>query len=119
MKKDGKYRFSLQFGSETEEQRNVGELLERLGNRKSTVIVAAVEEYMNKHPELLGGENKIVVRISSGVSRDEVELMLQSMVDKKLASLRLSESTTPEGERPTEEPDDNISEMLDNLDYFI
>ena len=31
MKKDGKYRFSLQFGADSEEQVKAGELLERLG----------------------------------------------------------------------------------------
>lgn len=51
MKKDGKYRFSLQFGAETEEQQSVGELLERLGNRKSAVVVAAVSDYILAHPE--------------------------------------------------------------------
>ena len=42
MKKDGKYRFTLQFPAVTEEQIAVGELLESLGNRKSALVVAAV-----------------------------------------------------------------------------
>lgn len=50
MKKDGKYRFSLQFPDETSEQHEVGDLLDRLGNRKSAVVVAAVGEYMLSHP---------------------------------------------------------------------
>ena len=47
MKRDGKYRFSLQFGSETREQMQAGELLERLGNRKSAVVIAALNAYMD------------------------------------------------------------------------
>ena len=35
MKKDGKYRFSLQFSSDTPENMKIGELLERLGNKKA------------------------------------------------------------------------------------
>ena len=31
MKRDGRYRFSLQFGAETESQVRAGELLEKLG----------------------------------------------------------------------------------------
>ena len=31
MKKDGKYRFTLQFGADSEDQIRVGELLEKLG----------------------------------------------------------------------------------------
>lgn len=53
MRKNGKYRFSLQFPAETEEQIQAGELLERLGNRKSAVVVAALGEYLAAHPALL------------------------------------------------------------------
>ena len=35
MKKDGKYRYSLQFGMSSEEEIRAGELLESLGNKKS------------------------------------------------------------------------------------
>ena len=52
MKKDGKYRFSLQFGSETEAEQMAGEFLERLGNKKSTIVVAAINEYLASHPQL-------------------------------------------------------------------
>lgn len=38
MKKDGRYRFTLQFGSDSEEQIRVGEFLESLGNKKSAVM---------------------------------------------------------------------------------
>ena len=52
MKKDGKYRFTLQFGSESDEEYRAGEFLEHLGNKKSAVIVAALNEYLTSHPEL-------------------------------------------------------------------
>ena len=52
MKKDGKYRFSLQFGADSEEQVKAGELLERLGNKKSAVVVAALNDYLNSNPDL-------------------------------------------------------------------
>ena len=50
MKKDGRYRYTLQFGMESEEQIRAGELLEKLGNGKSTIIVAALNEYLDSHP---------------------------------------------------------------------
>lgn len=52
MKRDGRYRFSLQFGAETESQVRAGELLEKLGNKKSAVVVAALDAYLETHPEL-------------------------------------------------------------------
>ena len=46
MKKNGKYRFSLQFPNESEVQKTVGDFLERMGNRKSALIVQALWEYL-------------------------------------------------------------------------
>ena len=51
MKKNGKYRFSLQFPNESEVQKTVGDFLERMGNRKSSFIVLALWEYLQNHPE--------------------------------------------------------------------
>ena len=53
MKRDGKYRFSLQFPALTEQQIKVGDALERMGNRKSNIIVDAVSKYIDAHPELI------------------------------------------------------------------
>ena len=55
MRKDGKYRFTLQFSADNEDQIRVGELLENLGNRKSTVIISALSDYIDTHPELQSG----------------------------------------------------------------
>ena len=52
MIKDGKYRYTLQFGMESVEEQRAGELLENMGNKKSPVIVAALNEYLDRHPEL-------------------------------------------------------------------
>lgn len=62
VKKDGKYRFSLQFGSETDEEYRAGEFLEHLGNKKSAVIIAALNEYLLSHPELQSPYCKIEVK---------------------------------------------------------
>ena len=53
MKKDGRYRFTLQFAMDSEENVRAGELLERLGNKKSRVVVAALNALADDHPERL------------------------------------------------------------------
>ena len=53
MKKNGIYRYSLQWAENTEEKIRAGELLERLGNRKSTVVIAALNAYMDVPPRAL------------------------------------------------------------------
>lgn len=42
---DNKFRFSLQWGSDSAEKIQAGKLLERLGNKKSEFVVMAVAEY--------------------------------------------------------------------------
>ena len=48
---DNKYRYSLQWDAFSEEQIRAGQLMERLGNHKSKVVVPALIEYMERHPE--------------------------------------------------------------------
>ena len=73
MKKDGKYRYSLQFDAITDEQIQVGELLEKLGNRKSAIIVPALFEYIKRHPEITEDHAKIKVQVEPSIKRAELE----------------------------------------------
>lgn len=119
MKKDGKYRFSLQFAADTEEQVKAGELLERLGNKKSSVIVMALNEYLSAHPELQNADCKIEVKIASGYNQDRIEQMIRTMVEEKLAAFQASRGA--EGASAEAIPDvldDDVAQMLDNLDLF-
>ena len=51
MRRDDKFRFSLQWSADTEERARVGTLLDRMGNKKSDFIVMAIMEYLQRHPE--------------------------------------------------------------------
>ena len=88
MKRDGKYRFSLQFGSETREQVQAGELLERLGNRKSAVVIAALNAYIAAHPEL-AEPAPVSVKIDGGIRREALEQMIRSIIDERIANGQL------------------------------
>lgn len=123
MKKDGRYRFTLQFGSDTEEQIKAGELLERLGNRKSTIIVEALNEYLFSHPELLDSHSKVEVKVAAGYSQTQIEQIIKKMVDDRIANLQLDriQKDTSQDQIP-DIPDtleDDIGQMLDNLDLFL
>ena len=85
MKKDGKYRFSLQFSSDTPENMQIGELLERLGNKKSRVIISALTEYLQKHPQLSEESCKIEIR-ATGYDWEKVEEFIRKLIDEKLSS---------------------------------
>ena len=126
MKKDGKYRFSLQFSSATEENRMVGELLERMGNRKSILIVDAVREYLLHHPELQEENCKIEISITTVKTPENLEHLVRQMVEEKIAlyqtdstGYRSVESVEKVPQAETEDNrEEDISQMLDNLDFF-
>lgn len=118
MKKDGKYRFSLQFGSDSDEEYRAGEFLEHLGNKKSIVIVAALNEYLASHPELQSPYCKIEVKVGSNISREKLEQIIRNMVEEKMAMLQLSGTATPRVEHVPEALEQDVATMLDNLDLF-
>ena len=51
--KDGSfYRYNIKFPGKTELEIRAGEFLETLGRKKSSVIITALNEYLDHHPEL-------------------------------------------------------------------
>ena len=114
MKKDGHYRFNLQFPAETDEQIQVGELLERLGNRKSAVVVAALGEYLAAHPALCSPECKVEIHTAQAVRPDELQAMIERMLNEKIGAPRFQEAEVQSAPDIT----GDISEMLDNMDIF-
>ena len=118
MKKDGKYRYTLQFGSQSDDECKAGELLERLGNKKSAVIIAALNEYMISHPELQSPYCKIEIKVGSTLNQDRVEQIVRSIVEEKLSMLQLSGTATPKAENISDTIEKDVVTMLDNLDLF-
>lgn len=117
MKKDGRYRFSLQFPSETETQKRVGELLERAGNRKSAIVVEAVNAYIGLHPELLSEKDRVTIYVRSEYGKEQIEQIVRRLIEERLAEtpfIRGSEQGSPDQTGL----EDDITQMLDNLDFF-
>lgn len=114
MKKDGKYRFSLQFPAESEEQIEAGELLERLGNRKSAVVVAALSEFLLAHSELRNPECIVEIKAAQAVRSSQLQEMIERMLNE-----RMKKNSPLFYERPSDSSvSEEISEMLDNIDNF-
>jgi len=117
VKTPDKFRFSLQWGAETVEKIQAGDFLESLGNRKSEFIVIAVTEYLNMHPEALDTGRKPKVIIKPIYTREQVEAMIRSIMEEKMASSahQLRKSGDMD-EIPADDQD--VDEMLKNLDLF-
>lgn len=119
MKKDGKYRFTLQFGADSEERIRVGEFLESLGNKKSAVMVDVLNEYLASHPELQKEHCKIEVKVTSGYNQERMEQIIRQIVEEQIAKMQPGEipAGTPQDEIAGTMEDD-IAQMLENLDLF-
>ena len=116
MRKDGKYRFTLQFSADNEDQIRVGELV---GNRKSTVIISALSDYIDTHPELQSGYSKIEVKVAPAFDRSQMERLIRSIVEEKLSELHTTETIADTSMSGTSEAlEEDITKMLDNLDMF-
>lgn len=122
MKKDDKYRFSLQFCSGTEEQTQAGELLERLGNKKSTVVVAALTAYIKNHPELEAKNAKVNLCISQEIKRESLENMIREIVEERFSEYIQNSNEETSGSLsniPSAEVlQSDIADMISNLNLF-
>lgn len=117
MKKDGKYRFSLQFGADTEEQIRAGELLERLGNKKSQILVDALNEYLETHPELEKQDAAVRLKLTPVYDRAKIEQIVKEIMENRMGVPKDSTGIQPVCSEETNIIDD-ISEMLDNIAAF-
>lgn len=122
MRRDDKYRFSLGWGRDTAEKIAVGDLLEKLKNRKSDLIVQAVWEYIGNHPEVMAENAKIVITVQSTPTDEQTFAKIQSMIDASLENLKSTlklqagQTESKEKNEPTEQ---DLDDMLKNLDIFI
>ncbi len=118
MKKDGKYRFSLQFGAVSEEQIRAGELLERLGNKKSQIVVAALNEYMTAHPELGNRDCKLEIISSFAYNQEDIKRIVEDVIKSRFENIRAPNNMEYDAGTMQENIAGDISQMLDNIDLF-
>ena len=85
MIKDGKYRYTLQFGMNTVEERQAGQFLEQLGNKKSPIIVAALNKYLEENPGLLDSQVSVQVHVS-GLDSQMLEDTIRKLIEERLGS---------------------------------
>lgn len=116
MRKNGSYRFSLQFPAKTDDQIRVGELLEHMGNRKSAVIVVALTAFIDSHPELLTDKAILLSNAFPFSQKPSAEIPHPTITDQ------VSFPPRPSREAPitlgTSYMDRCVDSMLENLSAF-
>ena len=124
MRRDDKYRFSLSWGRDTAEKIAVGDLLEKLKNRKSDLIVQAVWEYIGNHPEVMAENAKIVITVQSTPTDEQTLAKIQQMIDASVERLKDSMKFQIQQEKQVEQVAPTVlnlkdlDDMLDNLTIF-
>ena len=119
MKTNDKYRFSLQWSTETTEKVQAGEFINSLGNRKSEFIVTAVTEYITAHPEVQINGQKPQVLIKPSFTHAELEEMVRAVVAENIPNT-LPQKPVKVDTAAEPVPDEaDIAAMLDNLDAFL
>ena len=124
MRRDEKYRFSLSWGRDTAEKIAVGDLLEKLKNRKSDLIVQAVWEYIGNHPEVMAENAKIVITVQSTPTDEQTLAKIQQMIDASVERLKdsmkfqIQQEKQVEQVAPTVLNQKDLDDMLDNLTIF-
>ena len=124
MRRDDKYRFSLSWGRDTAEKIAVGDLLEKLKNRKSDLIVQAVWEYIGNHPEVMAENAKIVITVQSTPTDEQTLAKIQQMIDASVERLKdsmkfqIQQEKQVEQVAPTVLNQKDLDDMLDNLTKF-
>ena len=124
MRRDDKYRFSLSWGRDTAEKIAVGDLLEKLKNHKSDLIVQAVWEYIGNHPEVMAENAKIVITVQSTPTDEQTLAKIQQMIDASVERLKdsmkfqIQQEKQVEQAAPTVLNQKDLDDMLDNLTIF-
>ena len=103
---------------DTEEERRAGTFLERLGNRKSPFIVAAINELLQNHPELCEDQSEVHFTVS-GIDPRMLEAKIRQIIDERFGT------TNPVSLQPnictsktTKQVSDDILDMLNDLECF-
>lgn len=118
MIKDGKFRFTLQFGMNTDEEQRAGNLLEQLGKKKSPVVVAALNKYMTEHPEILSGRGNIQLHVSAPDTKQLEEMVRRLVAEMMESSNHLADSEQKTIPKSVNQVSNDILDMIADLDIF-
>lgn len=116
MKSDNKYRFSLSWGMDTEDQLLAGAFLESMGNRKSRFIVGLVCDYLNGHPEI-SDSNAVKLVLASPSAGKMLEEKIREMVQQEMAGHTVIRDGAVQSEAKTPAADD-VADMAKNLEVW-
>jgi len=123
LRRNDKFRFSLQWSADTQERLQAGDLLERLGNKKSDFIVMAVTDYVQRHPDIALPGSKVKITLQATQTREQTLEMVRDMAKAALEELLADRSIVLAADSRQSDEDPGPSEkdldaMLAGLNFF-
>ena len=123
LRRDDRFRFSLQWRADTEEKARVGALLEQLGNKKSDFIVIAIIDYLQRHPEMDIPGAKVKITYQPLHTKEQLLAMVREMVKTSVGEFLEGKAvTTADDSLPPEMPsgpsEQDIDAMVASLKLF-
>ena len=97
---------------------HVDQFLEQLGNKKSPIIVAALNKYLEDNPGLLDGRVRIQVHVSDLNTRMLEDKIRQLIEERLTSSVPLPTQAAANPRENVEQVSADILEMLNDLDSF-
>ena len=123
LRRDDRFRFSLQWRADTEEKARVGALIEQLGNKKSDFIVMAVMDYLQRHPDMDIPGAKIKITYQPLHTKEQLLAMVRDIVKTSVGEF-LSGNTVASTQRsqspemPLGPSEQDIDAMVASLKLF-
>ena len=103
---------------DTAEEQQAGQFLAQLGTKKSTIIVAALNKYLENNPELLDSRVRVQVHVS-GPDPRMLEDKIRQLIEERLSSgIPLPTQAAANPHANVEQVSADILEMLNDLDSF-
>lgn len=118
MKTSDGYRFNLQFKNLSDAQRQVGDFLEWQGNKKSEIIVTAMVEFLQAHPELLNADNPVKVITTYGFSEETLNQRIEAMVRKVAGQITATPEKIEAAISSKITKDNALDILMDGLEMF-
>ena len=92
--------------------------MEKLGNKKSAGVVAALNEYLEQHPEAKSETLRIRVEQESSLRKEKLEQFIRSLVREQIEKANISADRRLSEPKEEQQLEDDIAQMLENLDLF-
>ena len=100
---------------DSEAEIRAGEILEKLGNKKSKILIAALNEYASNHPEL-NMAHEVKERNILSIPMDLLEMKIKEIINRDIQVSEVTETTPTSNICDTLDP--NLISMLDDLELF-